>query len=146
MRQCLLLAKQAAAIGEVPVGSIVVIDGEIIGEGFNQPISSCDPSAHAEIVALRNAANRLENYRLPEATLYVTIEPCTMCAGAMIPARIKRLVYGAAEPRSGAVSSHKHVLDGEHLNHKIVYEGGCLADDCAELIQQFFKKKRTAGG
>lgn len=142
MRRCLDLAEQAASIGEVPVGAVLVRDGEILGQGFNQPISSNDPSAHAEIVALRDAAGRAANYRLPETTLYVTVEPCTMCAGALVQARVKRLVFGAPEPRSGAVSSHKQVLDGGHLNHQVAYEGGCLADECAQLIKEFFRSRR----
>lgn len=144
MRQCLLLAEQAAALDEVPVGSVIVLNGEIIGQGYNQPISSNDPSAHAEIAALRDAAVRLGNYRLPGATLYVTVEPCTMCAGALIPARIARLVFGALEPRSGSVCSHKQVLDGDHLNHRVIYEGGCLEQECGDLIQDFFRRKREA--
>ena len=142
MRRCLELAEQAAKIGEVPVGAVIVLNNEIVGEGYNQPISSCDPSAHAEIVAIRDASKRIENYRLPDTTLYVTVEPCTMCAGALVQARIKRLVYGAPEPRSGAVHSHKQVLDGGHLNHKVEYEGGCLQEECAEMMKQFFRGRR----
>lgn len=142
MRRCLELARKAEAIGEVPVGAVVVLDNDIIGEGFNQPISRSDPTAHAEIVALRDAAKRMGNYRLPNSTVYVTIEPCTMCAGSMVQARISELVYGADEPRSGAVSSHKSVLDGEHLNHRIEYRGGVLAEECGALIREFFRAKR----
>ena len=142
MRRCLELAEQAAKIGEVPVGALVVFNNEIVGEGYNQPISSCDPSAHAEIVAIRDASKRIENYRLPNTTLYVTVEPCTMCAGALVQARIKRLVYGAPEKRSGAVHSHKQVLDGDHLNHKVEYQGGCLQEECAGMMQQFFRERR----
>lgn len=142
MRHCLALAEQAATFDEVPVGAVVVRDDDIIGEGYNQPISSNDPSAHAEIVALRDAAERAGNYRLPGATLYVTVEPCTMCAGALVQARIARLVFGAPEPRSGSVCSHKQVLDGDHLNHKVSYESGVLEVDARELMQNFFRKKR----
>lgn len=142
MRRCLALAEQASAMGEVPVGAVVVFENEIVGEGYNQPISTSDPSAHAEIVALRSAASHIENYRLPNATLYVTVEPCTMCAGALIQARISRLVFGTPEPRSGAVCSHKHVLDGEHLNHRVEYKQGCMQEDCALLMQSFFQKRR----
>lgn len=142
MRRCLELAEQAAGMREVPVGAVAVLDGEIIGEGHNQPISSNDPSAHAEMVALRNAAANTQNYRLPKTTLYVTVEPCTMCAGAMIQARVARLVFGAKEPRSGAVCSHKQVLDGDHLNHKVEYEQGCLQEECAALMKSFFRDRR----
>lgn len=143
MRQALLLAEQGASAGEVPVGAIIVLDDEVIGSGWNQPISSADPTAHAEIVALRSAAQRQHNYRLPEATLYVTIEPCTMCAGALIHARIRRLVFGAAEPRAGAVCSHFHLLDSEGIyNHRVAWEQGLLAEECAQLISGFFQARR----
>jgi len=145
MRRCLVLAEQASAVGEVPVGAVVVFENEIVGEGYNQPISSTDPSAHAEIIALRNAAKYLHNYRLPNTTLYVTVEPCTMCAGALVQSRIARLVFGTPEPRSGAVCSHKQVLDGTHLNHRVEYEQGCLQEECAQLMQHFFRKKRSGG-
>lgn len=143
MQQCLALAEQAASFDEVPVGAVIVLDNEIIGQGYNQPISSNDPSAHAEIIALRDAAAHLGNYRLPGATLYVTVEPCTMCAGALVQARIARLVFGTPEPRSGAVCSHKQVLDGAHLNHRVSYESGCLEDSAKALIQDFFRKRRS---
>jgi len=136
------LAQQAAAMGEVPVGAVLILDDDLIGQGSNQPIGSHDPTAHAEIVALRNAALAIENYRLPETTLYVTIEPCTMCVGAMIHARIKRVVFGALEPKAGAVCSQFHLLDGPNFNHTIEYRQGVLADECGRLISDFFQQRR----
>lgn len=144
MTRALDLAKQGQALGEVPVGAIIVKDGEIIGEGFNQPISSHDPTAHAEIVALRDAASRIENYRLIDCTLYVTIEPCTMCAGSLIHARIKRLVFGAAEPKAGVVGSNDNVLLLPHFNHTIDVVAGVLADECSVLMSDFFAARRAA--
>lgn len=142
MAKALLLAEQAGAAGEVPVGAILVKDGVAIGEGWNQPISTCDPTAHAEVVALRDAASRLENYRLPETTLYATIEPCTMCVGAMLHARVSRIVYGATEPRAGAMESQLRLTDMTHYNHKVEVVGGVLAEECSNLISNFFRKKR----
>lgn len=142
MQLALEQAQLAANHGEVPVGAVLVKDGELIASGFNQPISSCDPSAHAEIVCVRAAAKKLSNYRLPGTTLYVTIEPCTMCVGALIHARIERLVFGAPEPRAGAVVSAAQLLEGTQFNHRIVAEGGVLADQCATLMQKFFREKR----
>ncbi len=142
MALALQQAHLAAANGEVPVGAVLVKDGELVASGFNQPISSCDPTAHAEIVVLRAAAKKLSNYRLPGTTLYVTIEPCTMCVGAMIHARVERLVFGASEPRAGAVISTAHLLDDSQFNHRIAVQGGVLADQCAAAIQQFFRAKR----
>lgn len=142
MRRALALAKQAAKVGEVPIGAVIVRDDEVIGEGFNQPIGAVDPSAHAEIQALRQAAKNQNNYRLPGATMYVTVEPCTMCAGALVHSRISRLVYGAEEPRAGAVVSQSQVLDSDYLNHRVEHEGECLADECAELISSFFRERR----
>lgn len=139
MQLALEQAQLAADSGEVPVGAVLVKDGELIASGFNQPISSCDPSAHAEIVVLRAAAKHLSNYRLPGTTLYVTIEPCTMCVGALIHARVERLVFGAPEPRAGAV----RLLDGAQFNHRIYIEGGVLAEQCADIMQQFFRQKRV---
>ncbi len=144
MRQALMLAQQAADAGEVPVGAIVVQDDEIIGRGFNQPIRACDPTAHAEIVALRSASQFRNNYRLPDTTLYVTIEPCTMCLGAMIHARVDRLVFGAREPRAGAAVSQASVLDTQHYNHRMSFLEGVLADDCSALMQNFFKERRAS--
>ena len=136
------LAQKASVLGEVPVGALVVLNDEIIGEGFNQPISLSDPTAHAEVMAIRNAAKVLQNYRLPEATLYVTIEPCTMCAGAMIHARIKRVVYGAAELKSGVAESNGRFFDNAYLNHQVDVEGGVMADRCSSLISNFFAERR----
>ncbi len=142
MKRALELAERAQAVGEVPVGAVLVRDGAVLGEGFNQPISASDPSAHAEIVALREAARAAANYRLPGSTLYVTVEPCAMCAGALIHARVARRVYGAAEPRSGAIESVMNVLDHDALNHRVAVEGGVLADACAHLLRDFFAAKR----
>ncbi len=146
MRHALKLAQQAAALGEVPVGALVVLDDEIIGEGFNNPIAACDPSAHAEINALRSAAQRLGNYRLAGANLYVTIEPCTMCAGALIHARIAQVIYGAPEPRAGALVSSTDVLANPGLNHRPQVLAGVLAADCAALVQNFFRARRNPAG
>lgn len=143
MRQALDLAQQAASIEEVPVGAIVVANGEVIGRGFNCPIDSNDPTAHAEVVAMRDAANDLGNYRLTGCELYVTIEPCTMCLGAMVHARIKRVIFGALEPRAGAFVSNPMLMDADHFNHKIEWSGGVLEQDCSELIKEFFKGRRS---
>lgn len=142
MQEALKLAQQAAGMGEVPVGALVVLDGEIIGRGANQMISSQDPSAHAEITALRDAAARLGNYRLPGATLFVTVEPCTMCAGALVHARIQELVYGAPEPVAGAVASTAKVLDNPALNHRVQVRAGVMAEECSALIKAFFRERR----
>jgi tRNA(adenine34) deaminase len=146
MRLALEQAALAAQAGEVPVGAVLVKDGELIAAGFNQPIGRCDPTAHAEIVALRAAAQALENYRLPETTLYVTIEPCAMCAGALVHARIKRLVFGAVEPRAGAVVSSLRLLEGEQLNHRVEVESGLLGDECGAVMKAFFRNRRTGAG
>ena len=142
MRRALALAEQAAAQEEVPVGAVLVRGGEILGEGFNRVITSSDPTAHAEIVALRDAANRADNYRLPRSTLYVTIEPCTMCVGAMVHARVERLVFGAREPRAGAVCSQAAMLDTDFYNHRIQWVEGALADESAALLKGFFQERR----
>lgn len=142
MQQALGLAAKAAELGEVPVGALVVLDGNIIGEGFNQPITASDPSAHAEVVALRAAARHMNNYRLPGATLYVTIEPCTMCFGTLVHARIGRLVYGAAEPRAGVVVSQLQLAEQTFFNHKIQVEGGVMQDEAGTLVKDFFQKRR----
>lgn len=142
MRLALKEAEKAAAIGEVPVGAVLVRNGDVIGCGFNQPIASHDPSAHAEMMAIRRAASLMGNYRLPETTLYVTLEPCSMCAGLLVHARIGRLVYGAAEPRSGAVTSHSDFFAQSFLNHRIRVEGLVLADECGALLTAFFKNRR----
>lgn len=148
MRCALALACRAAAVGEVPVGAVVVRAGEIIGRGRNQSIGANDPTAHAEIQALRCAARTAGNYRLPGATLYVTVEPCMMCAGALVHARIARLVYGAAEPKSGAVVSMGRLLSQPGLNHRVEVSGGVLANDCSQLLVAFFaaRRKPSAGG
>lgn len=142
MRAALEEAQRAREQGEVPVGAVVVLEDRIVGRGFNQVISARDPTAHAEVCALRDAAAALGNYRLPGATLYVTVEPCTMCAGALVHARVRRLVYGAVEPRAGAVESTARALDNIALNHRVSVTGGALADECAELMTSFFKDRR----
>lgn len=142
MQHALALAQRGRAEGEVPVGAVIVLEGQVIGEGWNRPISSCDPTAHAEVVAMREAARRLDNYRLINADLYVTLEPCLMCAGAMVHARIRRLVFGASDPKRGAVNSTCHAFETQGLNHRVAFEGGALADECAQLLQEFFRERR----
>lgn len=142
MEHALALAERAAAEDEVPVGAVVVLDGEIIGEGWNRPISTNDPTAHAEIVALRDAAQRVGNYRLTGATLYVTLEPCLMCTGAMIHARVARLVFGASDPKRGAVDSTCHALEMQGLNHRVQAQGGVLAERCGTRLRDFFRVRR----
>ncbi len=142
MRRALALARQAAAAGEVPVGAVLVRRGEAVGEGFNRPISDCDPTAHAEMLALRAGAARLGGYRLDESTLYVTLEPCPMCAGAMIHARVDRLVFGAADPKSGAAGGALDVLGCAALNHRVAVTSGVLADECGTLLREFFATRR----
>jgi len=163
MREAIAEARKGAALGEVPVGAVLVRDGQVIGRGFNQPISSHDPSAHAEMVALRAAAAADANYRLPDTTLYVTLEPCTMCAGLLVlpdttlyvtlepctmcagllvHSRIRRLVYGASEPRAGAVVSRAQVLAQPWMNHRVEVEGGVLAEECSDLLKTFFRDRR----
>ncbi len=142
MRLALAEAQLAADLGEVPVGAVLVHQGQVIGKGFNQPISSNDPSAHAEMVALRQAALAQGNYRLPGTTLYVTLEPCTMCAGLLIHSRVSRLVFGASEPRAGAVISRAQIFDQTWMNHRIEVEGGVLAEECGEVLRAFFKGRR----
>ncbi len=145
MRRALALAQEAAADGEVPVGAVVVLDGEIVGEGRNQPIATSDPTAHAEIVALRAAATRLENYRLSGATMVVTVEPCLMCVGAMVHARIGTVVYGTPEPRTGALGSATAAHETPGLNHRLAVLGGVLEDDCRTLMKDFFRLRRGGG-
>jgi tRNA(adenine34) deaminase len=142
MREALQLARQAEAAGEVPVGAVVVIEGEIVGRGFNQPIGRKDPTAHAEILALREAALRVGNYRLENAGLFVTLEPCIMCAGALVQARIRRLVFGGRDLRFGGVRSKFRLADSELLNHQVQVEEGLLAADCVSLLETFFRLKR----
>jgi tRNA(adenine34) deaminase len=143
MRAALDLARRAQERGEVPVGAVVVLDDAIVGEGFNQPIAAHDPTAHAEIVAVRDAARRIGNYRLPGATLYVTIEPCQMCVGALVHARVARIVYGAREPKAGALESAMRAHEHPSLNHRLVAVGGVLEDECREVIQGFFEERRS---
>jgi len=142
MQRALELAQKAQSLGEVPVGAVLVKDDQIIGEGYNAPIGQHDPTAHAEIMALRDAAQRLGNYRLLNTTLYVTIEPCVMCAGALVHARINEVIFGATEPRTGGAGSVFNVLQSDQLNHQVNVRGGVLADECALLLQQFFKQRR----
>lgn len=142
MQQALALAARAALEGEVPVGALVVFQGQKIAEGWNQPIRCHDPSAHAEMVALRAAAAYQKNYRLVHSTLYVTLEPCLMCAGAIVHARVQRLVFGAFDRKAGAIQSVFQVLDQPALNHRVAYQGGVLADDSICLLQDFFRARR----
>lgn len=142
MQRAIELASQAEALGEVPVGAVIVANDEIIGEGFNQPITANDPTAHAEIVALRDAAKKINNYRLVGASLYVTLEPCTMCVGALIHARIQRLIFATTEPKSGAVVSRSQLLSADYFNHSIDVTGGVLAQECQHQLSGFFQKRR----
>lgn len=143
MREALALAAQGAALGEVPVGAVLVQNGEIIGRGFNCPISGSDPSAHAEMVAIRAAATAASNYRLPGSTLYVTLEPCSMCAGLIVHSRVSRVVFGALEPKAGIVQSQGQFFTQGFLNHRVVFEGGVLADECGAILSDFFKARRA---
>jgi tRNA(adenine34) deaminase len=142
MRAALEQAREAARQNEVPVGAVVVLNDAIVGAGFNQPIGTQDPTAHAEIVALRAAARHVGNYRLTGSTLYVTIEPCQMCVGAMVHARVARLVYGALEPRAGAVESAMRAHEHPALNHRMSTTGGVLEPECRDMIQEFFRERR----
>jgi tRNA(adenine34) deaminase len=147
MQRALELAQKARSLGEVPIGAVLVKDDQIIGEGYNAPIGQKDPTAHAEIMALRDAARRIGNYRLLNTTLYVTIEPCVMCAGALVHARIKEVVFGATEPRTGGVVSVFDILQSPRLNHQVNVRSGVLAQECAALMQEFFRQRRgTSGG
>jgi len=143
MRAALAEAARAALLDEVPIGAVIVRDGAIIGAGFNQPISSHDPTAHAEVVALRAAARAIGNYRLTGATLYVTVEPCLMCVGAMIHARIEQVVFGAVEPKAGAIQSMTNAHELPGLNHRLTSVGGILAEESRALLQQFFQARRV---
>jgi len=143
MQEALAQARIAAERGEVPVGAVLVdAAGEMLAAGHNQPIGACDPSAHAEIVTLRAAAQKLKNYRLPGTTLYVTLEPCTMCVGALVHARIERLVYAATEPRTGAIESAQRLFESGEYNHRPALEGGLLADESSRLLTKFFRARR----
>ena len=138
------MARSAECLGEVPVGAVVVLDGVIVGRGFNSPIGESDPTAHAEIAALRDAARNLENYRLPGCELFVTLEPCAMCAGAILHSRIARVVYGARDPKTGVHGSVVDLFAVERLNHHTQVEGGVLADECGNLLSEFFAARRAA--
>ncbi|MGA2590345.1 MAG: tRNA adenosine(34) deaminase TadA [Bryobacteraceae bacterium] len=142
MRQALALAREAEAAGEVPVGAVVVLDGMVAGRGRNSPVASHDPTAHAEMLALREAAAAIGNYRLEQATVYVTLEPCAMCAGALVAARVKRLVFGTRDLRFGGVRSKFRIADSELLNHRVEIVEGVLAVECVELLRGFFEKRR----
>jgi tRNA(adenine34) deaminase len=143
MAHALTLARRAADEGEVPVGAVVVLDGEQVGEGWNRPIAAHDPTAHAEIQALRDAARRIGNYRLTGSTLYVTLEPCVMCAGAIVHARVERVIYGAPDPKAGACGSVFDLLPSDgRFNHRTACVGGTLAEDCAEFLRAFFRARR----
>lgn len=142
MQYALRLAAKAEALGEVPVGAVVVCDNTLVGEGWNQPISSNDPTAHAEVLALRQAAQTLQNYRLPGCRLYITLEPCTMCAGAMIHARIDEVIFATAEPKAGVVISNQQIFDSLHYNHRVAYRSGLLAEQASSQLQQFFRRRR----
>lgn len=144
MRQAMDQAHNAWALGEVPVGAVVVKDGVVIATGFNQPIGTHDPTAHAEIMALRAAAEVLGNYRLPGCELYVTLEPCAMCAGAMMHARLARVVFGANDPKTGVAGSVLNIFEQEQLNHHTECQGGVLADDCGKILKDFFAERRGA--
>jgi tRNA(adenine34) deaminase len=145
MRQALSQAHNAWVLGEVPVGALVVKDGQVIATGFNQPIGSQDPTAHAEIMALRAAASMLGNYRLPGCELYVTLEPCVMCVGAILHARIARVIFGAPDPKTGACGSVVNLFEHDKLNHHAEIVGGVMADECSALLKDFFAKRRNEG-
>jgi tRNA(adenine34) deaminase len=142
MREALALARAGATAGEVPVGAVVVVEGEVVGRGSNAPLAHIDPTAHAEILAIREAALRVKNYRLPDATLYCTLEPCAMCAGALVAARIARVVFGARDLRFGGVRSKFQIADSEILNHRVQVVEGVLAVECVELLREFFESRR----
>jgi tRNA(adenine34) deaminase len=142
MQQAIEQAQLAALEGEVPVGAVLVRDGKVISKAFNRPITHHDPSAHAEMLALRAAAKAEENYRLPGSTLYVTLEPCTMCAGAMLHARVDRVVYGAPDPKTGAAGSVLDVFSSKKINHQTTVEGGVMGEECGQLLRSFFKERR----
>lgn len=147
MEAALDQARRGLASGEVPIGAVLVIDGEIVSRAYNRPITSVDPTAHAEVVLLRAAARATGNYRLTSATVYVTVEPCLMCVGALVHARVKEVIYGAAEPKTGALVSMVRALESPGLNHRFAFTGGVLEEQCRGLVQQFFRdKRRRAGG
>ena len=143
MEEALIEAKKALKKGEVPVGAVVVLEENVIGRGYNQSITKNDPTAHAEIMALRDAAMNLKNYRLKDTLVYTTLEPCLMCAGALVHARIKKLIYSASDPKSGVIESNGNLIQSAFLNHKISYEGGILKEESSEILKNFFFKKRS---
>ena len=143
MKEALVQAKKALKKGEVPIGAVVVLGDEIIGKGHNQPITKKDPTAHAEIIALKEASNRLENYRLNEAIIYTTLEPCLMCAGALVHARIKKIIFAAQDTKSGVVVNNGGLIQSEFLNHKVSFEGGILENEASKLLKDFFLEKRS---
>ena len=143
MKEALVQAKKALTKGEVPIGAVVVLGDEIIGRGYNQPITMKDPTAHAEIIALKEASNRLENYRLNEAIIYTTLEPCLMCAGALVHARIKKIIFAAQDTKSGVVVNNGGLIQSEFLNHKVSFEGGILEKEASKLLKDFFLEKRS---
>ncbi len=142
MRAAIAEAEKARDSGEIPVGAVVTLSGDIIGQGFNRTVQDCDPSAHAEVVAIRQAAKQAENHRLNGATIYVTLEPCAMCVGVMIQARVRRLVFGAYDPKAGAVGSVLDLSESKELNHRVEVNGGLLEEECASILKAFFKTKR----
>lgn len=144
MQLALELAAQGAALGEVPVGAVLVQGGEVVGQGFNCPISTHDPSAHAEMVAIRDAAKAVGNYRLPGSTLYVTLEPCSMCAGLIVHSRVARVVFGALEPKAGIAQSQGQFFTQPFLNHRVLLEGGVLALECGAVLSEFFRQRRES--
>ena len=143
MREALVQAKKALKKGEVPIGAVVILGDEIIGRGYNQPITMKDPTAHAEIIALKEASNRLENYRLNEAIIYTTLEPCLMCVGALVHARIKKVIFAAQDTKSGVVVNNGGLIQSEFLNHKVSFEGGILEKQASKLLKDFFLEKRS---
>ncbi len=145
MQHALMLAQKAAELGEVPVGAVLVKDDQLLAEGWNQPIAGHDPTAHAEIRAIRQAAQQLNNYRLPGTTLYITLEPCSMCAGAIVHARIDRVIFGTAEPRAGAAGSVLNLLQNSQFNHQVEVDSGVLAEECGQILKDFFRERRNKG-
>jgi len=143
MKEAIVQAKKALKKGEVPIGAVVVLGDEIIGKGHNQPITKKDPTAHAEIIALKEASNRLDNYRLNEAIIYTTLEPCLMCAGALVHARIKKIIFAAQDTKSGVVVNNGGLIQSEFLNHKVSFEGGILEKEASKLLKDFFLEKRS---
>jgi len=142
METALAQARQGQAAGEVPIGAVIVVDGRVVARAYNQPVSTCDPTAHAEMLALRDAGKAAANYRLTDATVYVTLEPCLMCVGALVHARVREVVYGAPEPKTGALVSAVRGLDLPGLNHRFAVTGGVMEEECRQIIQAFFKERR----